>query len=127
MNKAEQTPPPRDDARLREHLANERTLLSWIRLGLATAAFGFVVARLSLFLEASGGTSRDSSGRVGEFLGVGLVLLGTVVVVFAALRFFHTETEIEQRAYTRRYGLVWSVIVAAVLVGLTLSAFLLLT
>ncbi len=29
-----------------DHLANERTFLAWIRTGLATIAFGFVVERL---------------------------------------------------------------------------------
>ncbi|MDQ3855719.1 MAG: DUF202 domain-containing protein, partial [Chloroflexota bacterium] len=36
---SEQAEPPRsrDDARLREHLANERTLLAWVRLGLSSS------------------------------------------------------------------------------------------
>lgn len=40
------------ETHLRDHLANERTLLSWVRLGLSAAGFGFVVARFGLFLRA---------------------------------------------------------------------------
>lgn len=36
---------------LRDYLAAERTLLAWIRTGLALMGFGFVVARFGLFLQ----------------------------------------------------------------------------
>jgi putative membrane protein len=36
---------------LRDYLAAERTLLPWIRTGLALMGFGFVVARFGLFLQ----------------------------------------------------------------------------
>ena len=36
---------------LSDHLAAERTLLAWIRTGLALMGFGFVVARFGLFLQ----------------------------------------------------------------------------
>ena len=36
---------------LSDYLAAERTLLAWIRTGLALMGFGFVVARFGLFLQ----------------------------------------------------------------------------
>ena len=42
------TEPP-DDPRV--PLAAERTLLAWVRTGLALMGFGFVVARFGLFLH----------------------------------------------------------------------------
>jgi putative membrane protein len=36
---------------LADYLAAERTLLAWIRTGLALMGFGFVVARFGLFLQ----------------------------------------------------------------------------
>ena len=38
-------------AALADYLAAERTLLAWIRTGLALMGFGFVVARFGLFLQ----------------------------------------------------------------------------
>ena len=35
----------------REHLANERTLLAWIRTSIGIIAFGFVVVKFSLFIK----------------------------------------------------------------------------
>lgn len=35
----------------REHLANERTLLAWIRTSIGIMAFGFVVVKFSLFIK----------------------------------------------------------------------------
>jgi len=37
-----------------DHLANERTFLAWVRTGLATITFGFVVERFSLLLRELG-------------------------------------------------------------------------
>ena len=118
----------KDDARLREHLANERTLLAWIRLSLASAGFGFVVARFGLFLRATiGQASAPSLGPYAEAVGIGLVLLGPLLVAVGATRYFRTEREIERRAYTRRHGSLWVVILANVALGLALALYLLLT
>ena len=36
---------------LREHQANERTFLAWLRTSIAIIAFGFVLERFSLFVK----------------------------------------------------------------------------
>lgn len=35
----------------RDHLANERTLLAWVRTSIGIMAFGFVVFEFSLFIS----------------------------------------------------------------------------
>ena len=35
----------RRDAEIREHLANERTLLAWVRTGIGLISIGFVIER----------------------------------------------------------------------------------
>lgn len=46
---ASEAPEKAEDPRVR--LAGERTLLAWIRTGLAMMGFGFVIARFGLFLR----------------------------------------------------------------------------
>lgn len=36
---------------IRLHQANERTMLAWIRTGIALMAFGFAIARFGVFLR----------------------------------------------------------------------------
>ncbi len=38
-----------NSSRTREHLANERTYLAWIRIAIAMMGFGVVIVRLRLF------------------------------------------------------------------------------
>ena len=62
----------------RVYFAAERTLLAWLRTGIAIMAFGFVVARFSLvlkLLQLQNGVSVSGHG-VSPYLGAGLVLLG---------------------------------------------------
>jgi putative membrane protein len=119
---------PDDDGRVREHLANERTLLSSIRLGLSAAAFGFVVARFGLYLrELAAHQAGAAPGRGAEIIGVGLVLLGMLAVVAGTLRYFRTEREIATRSYAPQYGLIWLVAGVSLLVGLALAGYLLVT
>jgi inner membrane protein YidH len=38
--------------RYSDHAANERTFLAWVRTGIATIAFGFVIEKFNLFIMA---------------------------------------------------------------------------
>ncbi len=113
---------------MRDHLANERMLLSWVRLGLSAAGFGFVVARFGLFLRASAASpaAAPAQGRFTEWVGIALILFGPALVIVAALRFFQTAREIMTGRHTRHSGLIWAVIVASILLGVILVGYLLL-
>ena len=66
----------------RVYFAAERTMLAWLRTGIAVMAFGFVVARFGLFLRllrAQGGA--DVGHGVSPYLGAALVGLGIVATV----------------------------------------------
>ena len=69
-------------------LASERTLLAWIRTGLAMMGFGFVVARFGLFLRelaSSQKVSPKTSVHLSVWLGTVLVALGVFVFLAAAI------------------------------------------
>jgi uncharacterized protein (DUF302 family)/uncharacterized membrane protein YidH (DUF202 family) len=81
------SPEPNQPADLRDYLAAERTLLAWIRTGLALMGFGFVVARFGLFLQevriAQFPLSPQSYG-LSLWFGTALIAVGVALNLFAA-------------------------------------------
>lgn|SRR5690606_30665808 len=64
--------------------ANERTLLSWIRTGLALMAFGFVVERLAVWLGAD---PSEESHVATVVIGAAIVALGALCQILGAIRY----------------------------------------
>lgn len=67
----------------RVQLAMERTLLAWVRTGLALMGFGFVVARFGLFLREIEAVREAATVSVSTgpslWIGTALILLGVIV------------------------------------------------
>lgn len=78
------------DGDLRVYYAAERTMLAWVRTGVALMGFGFVVARFGLFLREMA-IARDlpDTSRIGVsvWAGTGLLLVGVAANIVAAVRF----------------------------------------
>jgi putative membrane protein len=88
--------------RYSDHAANERTFLAWVRTAIAIMAFGFLVQKFDLFLRIAAGSlnARSPSGGsqiVGNIAGLLLIVLGGVVMVFAAIRFRKTTLDIDAK------------------------------
>ena len=111
---------------MRDHLANERTLLSWIRLGLSLHRPGLRHRPLRHLPGATRGVraSEKSAPHFSVPVGVALVLLGPLLAGLAARRFFTTEREIATEQAAPNYGLLYLILVAVTVVGVVLAAYL---
>jgi putative membrane protein len=87
--------------RARDHLANERTFLAWVRTGIATIIFGFAIGRFSIalreFMRIEGRPSTTSG--VTAWFGV-LSIIGGVLLILAGLsRYKTTRTQLDADAF----------------------------
>src|SRR5438309_9375086 len=81
----------------RDHAANERTFLAWMRTGIAVIAIGAVIEKLNVFVLAlTISNSPDTVGRLqlerlfgpmGRSDVLALILLGLVMMALAVARF----------------------------------------
>ena len=119
--------------RYADHAANERTFLAWVRTGIATIAFGFVVEKFNLFVltlaeaNAIGAAKRVQlekfSGSFSHYDGVALILVGIAILAISLVRFVRTAKLIDDQqthsANSVRLELVLSVVLALIVATLT--------
>jgi putative membrane protein len=83
--------PPKPEETLRLHQANERTMLAWIRTGIALMAFGFAIARFAVFLRQIAGVREVTVLAPRElgsaWVGAALVALGMLANFLATIRY----------------------------------------
>ncbi|HHW44761.1 DUF202 domain-containing protein [Desulfofundulus thermobenzoicus] len=109
-----------DRQHIQEHLANERTFLSWIRTAVAILAFGFVIEKFSFYLrllEWQTGMVSAPAGGSSAYLGVGFSVIAALVIILAAARYRQTRCQINQGVY--RHSLTADMLLAAMLLLVT--------
>ena len=119
-----------EDPRVR--FAAERTLLAWMRTGLALMGFGFVVARFGLFLReiAAAGqvAAHQHSTGWSLWIGTALIGLGVAVSLLASFEYYRFVRWSKQgRTYTPRTAML-AVVVAVILalLGIVMALYLIL-
>ncbi len=114
----------------RVFFASERTLLAWLRTGIAIVGLGFLVSRFGLFLQIIATQSPGHPLRVTHIsssaLGIFFVVIGALAVAIATVqhgRFIATLLENDRPAtYSRRWALWLSALVSAA--GFLLAVYL---
>ncbi len=98
--------------RQREHQANERTFLAWLRTSIALIGFGFAIARFGLFLRQLNTALTRQNSPVNpllnsENLGVLLVIFGIMAIALAAWRYNQVFWQIERGDYRPNRLPIW--------------------
>jgi putative membrane protein len=87
--------------RARDHLANERTFLAWVRTGIATIIFGFAIGRFSIalreFLHLEGHASTTSG--VSAWFGVISIVGGVLLIVAGLSRYRKTRLQLDTDSF----------------------------
>ena len=77
---------------IREHLANERTLLSWVRTGVSLISLGLVVERAGALAKAADLQVGSTNGS--DFFGLALALLGALTLILGTTQFLRNRRSI---------------------------------
>ncbi len=108
---------------MREHLANERTLLSWVRTGVGLISLGIVVERAGSFVSAGTGNPDELSG----LLGVVLTLLGCLALVLGTVQFLRNRSRISRGEFVPQAAIYLVVVGGGLVLGGCFTAYVLYT
>ncbi|MBE9216957.1 DUF202 domain-containing protein [Plectonema cf. radiosum LEGE 06105] len=111
------------ESRLREHLANERTFLAWLRTSISLIGFGLAIARFGLFLrQLQTATAQEIVEKSTVFnyqnLGLTLIIVGILILALATLHYNRVFKEIEEANYQPNRLLIWFLSSVLMLLGL---------
>lgn len=115
--------------RARDHLANERTFLAWVRTGAAIVVFGFAIGRFAIAmrqLAAFSGHPVRTAG-VSVWMGASSIVAGVVLVIAGLVRYRKTRTQLEAGTFQPAGFVLDLVTILTVLFGLALAGYLIFT
>jgi putative membrane protein len=116
-----------DSNRARDHLANERTFLAWVRTSVAIVVFGFAIGRFAIAmrqLTAFQGLASKTTG-LSVWMGMISILAGVLMVVMGLVRYRKTRALLEEGKFEPAGFIVDLVTILTVLFGLALAGYLL--
>jgi len=117
---------PDNFSRARDHLANERTFLAWIRTGVATIVFGFAVGRFSIalqeFLQFEGKPA--TTPGITAWLGMISIVAGVLLIFAGLYRYRKTRVQIDTDSFEPAGAIIDLVAVLLALFGIVLAGYL---
>lgn len=81
--------------RIRDHLANERTYLAWMRSGVALMGFGVLIVRLRILRPPIAPQPPGSGWK----LGLAFSVVGLLAVLLSTQHYFVVRNDIEEDTY----------------------------
>jgi putative membrane protein len=115
------------DPHIRDHLANERTYLAYLRTSLSLLSLGISINRFSLYLLEKNVLPTETTMRAtllgAEQLGIGMVVVGFILLVYGIMRFTGMSKEIDAQTYRPNIRAMWvlsAIILIAALGGVAL-------
>jgi putative membrane protein len=122
-------PRPADGAnsdRARDHLANERTFLAWLRTGVAMVVFGFAIGRFAIairqFMQIQGRVLPTAGFSV--WLGTVAIIAGVFLSLAGLFRYRKTKHQLEFGRFEPAGFLVDLIGIFTALLGLALAGYL---
>jgi putative membrane protein len=115
--------------RARDHLANERTFLAWVRTGAAIVVFGFAIGRFAIAmrqLTALEGHPLRTAG-VSVWMGASSIVAGVVLVIAGLVRYRKTRAQLDAGTFEPAGFVVDLVTILTVVFGLVLAGYLIYT
>jgi putative membrane protein len=115
-----------DLSRARDHQANERTFLAWLRTGIALVVFGFAIGRFAIAIRQFARIEGQASADTGFSVWFGMVaMIGGVVLILAGLfRYRRTRSLIDSGSFEAAGFLIDLVGSLTAVFGLVLAAYL---
>jgi putative membrane protein len=127
--------PPRSDIhpastensnRARDHLANERIFLAWVRTGVAIVVFGFAIGRFAIairqFMQIQGHIFRTAGLTV--WFGAIAIFAGVLLTLAGLLRYRRTRDQLESGRFEPAGFLIDLVGILVAMFGLALAGYL---
>ena len=115
--------------RARDHLANERTFLAWVRTGAAIVVFGFAIGRFSIAMRQLtvlvGHPVRTAGLSV--WMGASSIVAGVVLVGAGLARYRKTRAQLDTGTFQPAGFVLDLITILTVLFGLVLAGYLIYT
>lgn len=115
-----------DSNRARDHLANERTFLAWVRTSVAIVVFGFAIGRFAIAMRQLTALQGHASKTTGISVVMGMIsiLAGVVMVIAGGARYRKTRALLDEGKFQPAGFIVDMVTILTVLFGLALAGYL---
>ena len=115
--------------RARDHLANERTFLAWVRTGAAIVVFGFAIGRFAIAMRQLTALQGHPLRTVGlsVWMGSGAIGAGVMLVVAGLIRYRKTRAQLDAGTFEPAGFVLDLITILTVVFGIVLAAYLLYT